>query len=418
MNKIKIINGQLLTPSRLIREGIVYVENGKICEAGDRNIDITDATIVDAQGCYVSPGFIDLHTHGAGNADFMDGTAEAFLTSAEVHAQHGTTALFPSTLASPDEDLFRTLEVYEQARSMNTKGASLLGFHLEAPYFAMRQRGGHDPRYLRDPSPDHYLPILSASKNIARWSAAPELPGSKAFAETLVNRGILPAIAHSDALYEETLAAYDWGFTHVTHLYSCTSTITRRDCYRYAGIVEASYLIEGMTVEIIADGVHLPASLLQMIYKFKGPEKIALITDSIRAAGMPDGISRIGSPENGQEIIVKDGVAKLLDNSGFAGSVATADRLVRTMRRLGEVPLRETIQMMTATPARIMHIDRSKGSLSVGKDADIVIFDEDIDIKMTMVNGTIVFKKAIEPKTTLNTGTEINERTVDTLERI
>ncbi len=392
MTKTKIINGKILTPNRLISEGTICVKDGKICEIGEKNIEFPDAEIIDAQGCYISPGFIDLHTHGAGNADFMDGTTEAFLTAAEMHARHGTTGLYPTTLTSTDEELFKTFDIYKQAKARNTNGASFLGFHLEGPYFAMSQKGAQDPKYLRNPHPDNYLPILSATNDIARWSSAPELPGSKEFGETLIARGILPAIAHSDAIYEEVVSAFNWGFTHVTHLYSCTSTVTRRNCFRYAGIIEAAYLTDGMTVELIADGVHLPASLLQLIYKIKGPEKIVLITDSMRAAGMPDGRSILGSLKNGQEVNVSDGVAKLLDNSGFAGSVATADRLVRTMHRLGEVPLPETVQMITSTPARIMGIDRTKGSLTKGKDADIVIFDKDINIKMTMVNGNIVYR--------------------------
>jgi N-acetylglucosamine-6-phosphate deacetylase len=235
------------------------------------------------------------------------------------------------------------------------------------------------------------MAILQATDDIARWSVAPELEGSEEFAKTLTARGILPAIAHSDAIYEEIVSAYDWGFSHVTHLYSATSTVVRHNAFRYAGIVEAAYLMDGMTVEIIADGVHLPESLLKLIYKIKGAEKIALITDSMRAAGMPDGKSILGSLANGMEVIVEDGVAKLPDRTAFAGSVATADRLVRTMRRLAGTPLPETIQMITTTPARIMGIDKTKGALEKGKDADIVIFDEDIHIKMTMVNGRIVF---------------------------
>jgi N-acetylglucosamine-6-phosphate deacetylase len=236
------------------------------------------------------------------------------------------------------------------------------------------------------------MSILDATDDISRWSAAPELKGSKAFAEALMMRGILPAIAHSDATYEDVVsAAFDWGFTHVTHLYSATSTVTRRNAFRYAGIIEAAYLMNGMTVEIIADGAHLPASLLQLIYKIKGPEKIALITDSMRAAGMPEGKTILGSLANGQEAIVEDGVAKLPDRTAFAGSVATADRLVRTMCRLAGTSLPETIQMITTTPARIMGIDKTKGSLAKGKDADVVIFDKDINIQMTMVNGKIVY---------------------------
>ena len=390
--RYKIINGKIITPYRIISDGCVCIENGKICEVSERDVHFPDAEIIDAQENYVSPGFIELHSHGAGGSDFMDGTVGAYLQIAKTHARHGVTGLYPTSMASSNEELFKTFEVYRQAKAQNTEGAAFLGFHLEGPYFAMNQKGAQDPKYIRNPHPDHYMAIFDATGDIARWSAAPELEGSKEFAETLVSRNILPAIAHSDAIYEEVLSAFDWGFTHVTHLYSATSGVCRRNCFRYAGIIEASYLMEGLTVEIIADGVHLPASLLQLIYKIKGPEKIALISDSMRAAGIPDGKSIIGSLTNGQEVVVEDGVAKLPDCTAFAGSVATADRLVRTMLRLAGTPLPETIQMITSTPARIMGIDKTKGSLAKGKDADLVIFNDNINIMLTMVHGKLIYR--------------------------
>jgi N-acetylglucosamine-6-phosphate deacetylase len=387
----KIINGNIITPCRIIQGGCVCIKNGKICEVSEKDIEFPNSIVIDAQGNYVSPGFIDLHTHGAGGSDFMDGTVEAYLQIAETHARYGTTGLYSTTLTSTNEELFKTFEIYRQVKGKNTQGAAFLGIHLEGPYFAINQRGAQDPRYIRNPHPDDYKTILDATDDIARWSAAPELEGSKDFAETLVSRNILPAIAHSDAIYDEVVSAFDWGFTHVTHLYSCTSGVIRRNGFRHAGIIEASYLIDDMTVEIIADGIHLPASLLQLVYKIKGPGKIALITDSMRAAGMPDGKSMLGSLTCGQEVIVEDGIAKLPDRTAFAGSVATACRLVKTMLRLAGTPLQETIRMITSTPARIMGIEKTKGSLAKGKDADVVIFDEEIRIYMTMVNGKVVY---------------------------
>ncbi|HCC53149.1 MAG TPA: N-acetylglucosamine-6-phosphate deacetylase [Porphyromonadaceae bacterium] len=389
MNKFKIINGKILTPNRMI-SGMIYVESGKIREVSEGNPEIPGAHIIDARGCYVSPGFIDIHTHGAGNHDFMDGTPEAYLQIAETHAAYGTTSLYPTTLASTTEELEQTFAVYKEAKTKNKKGASFMGLHLEGPYLSMNQKGAQDPQYIRNPNKEEYLKILENAEHIARWSSAPELEGSEEFAETLRRFNILPAIGHSDAIYEEVEKAYDWGYTHVTHLYSCTSGVTRRNALRYAGIIEASYLIPGMTVEIIADGVHLPASLLKLVYQIKGADKIALITDSMRAAGMPDGSSMLGSLKNGQPVIIEDGVAKLPDRSAFAGSVATANRLVRVMNTLGEVPLSDAIRMITSTPAKIMGIDKTKGSLTKGKDADIVIFNENIDIKAVIINGELI----------------------------
>jgi N-acetylglucosamine-6-phosphate deacetylase len=220
---------------------------------------------------------------------------------------------------------------------------------------------------------------------------APELPGALEFARVLKERGIVTAVAHSDAIYEEVVEAFDAGFSLATHLYSGMSSITRRNAYRFAGVVEAAYLIDDMDVEIIADGVHLPKSLLQFVYKFKGPDRTALCTDSMRGAGMPDGESILGSLEKGQKVIIEDGVAKLPDRTAFAGSVATTDRLVRTMVQLAEVPLVDAVKMMTLTPARIMKIDGAKGSIEVGKDADFVIFGENIDVSHTIIEGKVIY---------------------------
>ena len=223
-----------------------------------------------------------------------------------------------------------------------------------------------------------------------RWSAAPELPGVDGFANALRECGILPCIGHSDADFDCVSKAKDLGFTHVTHLYSCTSTVHRKNAFRYAGIVEAAYYFDDMTVEIIADGIHLPPSLLKLIYKLKGPDKIALITDSMRGAGMPDGESVLGNLDNGLHVIIEDGVAKLMDRSAFAGSVATCDRLLRNMVNLADVPLVDAVKMASLTPARILGI-KNKGSLEAGYDADIVIFDENINVVNTIVNGRVIF---------------------------
>ena len=391
--RIIIKNGRIIFPDNIEENLSIVCENGKIVDIlnPDEVVPAEGDTIIDARGKYISPGFIDIHTHGGGGHDFMDGTVEAYLGAAETHAQHGTTALLPTTLTSTTEELMKTFATYKEAVKQNKKGAKFLGLHLEGPYFAYNQRGAQDPKYLRNPEPEEYNQILEASDDIVRWSLAPELPGALAFGKVLSARNILPAIAHTDAIYEEVVPAFEAGFTLATHLYSGMSTITRRNAYRYAGVVEASYLIDGMDVEIIADGVHLPKSLLQFVYKFKGPDKTALCTDSMRAAGMPDGESILGSLDKGQKVIIEDGVAKLPDRTAFAGSVATTDRLVRTMVNIAEVPLVESVRMMTLTPARIMKIDRQKGSIQKGKDADFVIFDDNINVSHTILEGNVIY---------------------------
>lgn len=395
-NRLIVKNGKILLPDRIEDNLTVVCEGGKIAELLKTETAVSgEDVVIDAQGKYVAPGFIDIHTHGGGGHDFMDGTVEAYLGAAETHAKYGTTALLPTTLTSTFDELINTFEVYREANRKNTRGARFLGLHLEGPYFAYNQRGAQDPKYLRNPDPKEYNKILDASDDIVRWSVAPELDGALEFGKALVSRNILPSIAHTDAIYEEVEKAFDVGFTHATHLYSGMSTVTRRNAFRYAGVLEAAYLLEEMTVEIIADGVHLPKPLLQFVYKFKGPDKTALCTDSMRGAGMPDGESILGSLEKGQKVILEDGVAKLPDRSAFAGSTATADRLIRTMINIAKVPLTEAVRMITLTPARIMHIDKRKGSVEKGKDADLVIFDNNIHVSHTIIEGDVIYKNEL-----------------------
>ena len=395
MDKIKINNAKILTPYKIIPNGTILIENGKILNVVRGDLHVEGFLEINASGRYVSPGFIDIHSHGGGGHDFMDGTAESYIGAAECHARYGTTSIVPTTLTSTNEELKNTFAVFKEAKKKNGNGAELLGIHLEGPYFAMSQRGAQDPKYIRNPNPREYKEILSWSDDIIRWSAAPELEGTVEFAMELKKKGILASVAHSDAIYEEVQEAFENGFTHITHLYSAMSGVRRINAYRYAGVIESAFLIDEMTVEIIADGCHLPESLLKLIYKIKGPDHIALVTDSMRAAGLPEGESILGSLKNGQKVIVEDGVAKLMDRTAFAGSVATADRLVQTMITLADVPLIDAVKMMTATPAKIIGVDRIKGSLAPGKDADIVMFDDNVHIEMTMIKGKIVYKKTM-----------------------
>lgn len=391
MEKLLIKNGKIITPFRIIPEGTVVVTGNKISGIYEGDVEVNDATVIDANGNYISPGFIDIHVHGGGGHDFMDDDAEGFLKIAELHAKYGTTSMVPTTLTSEKENLINTLDLYEHAVRSNKNGAQFLGLHLEGPYFAMNQRGAQDPRYIRDPDPEEYKDILERADLIARWSAAPERNGAMAFGRYLRKKGVLAAIAHTDAVYEEVVEAVENGYSLSTHLYSGMSGVSRKNAYRYAGVIESSLLMDELDVEIIADGTHLPASLLKLIYKVKGPHKIALITDAMRAAGEPPGESILGNKHTGLKVIVEDDVAKLPDRSAFAGSVSTADRLVRNMIHLADVSLKDAILMMSTTPARIMGVEQKKGSLTVGKDADIVVFDPDIQIQHTIIGGRSVY---------------------------
>ena len=387
---LKISGGRVILRDRTAENLNVYVENGHIAAITAEAMPFDEE--ICAEGRYVSPGFVEMHTHGGGDSDFLDGTAEAFLTASELHASHGVTTLIPTATSGELGDTLNLNAAYEEAVKRNTHGADMPGLHLEGPYFAYGQRGAQDPRHLRNPQPEEYNRILDACPHVLRWSVAPELPGAIGLGEELKKRGILAAIGHTDAEWPEIEAAWQTGYSHVTHLYSCMSTVHRKNAYRYIGVVEAAYLIDDMTVEIIADGCHLPAELLKLIYKFKGADRIALVTDSMRGAGMPDGtVSMLGHWKNGLETIIEDGVAKLPDRTAFAGSVATFDRLVRNMLTMAEVPMHEVIAMASTTPARIMGL-ADRGAIQPGLRADLVLFDDNVNVSLVMREGTVIWK--------------------------
>ena len=388
--KEALAGGRVLTPEGEVRKVLVW-EGNRILGLADEAP--SDAVVTDVHGMIVSPGFIDIHTHGAGGADFMDGTVEAYLTAARMHAVYGTTLLYPTTLTCSDEVLFKSFETFRAARDANREGAAFGGIHLEGPYLAPAQAGAQDPRYLRNPVSEDYLRILDSCTDIARWTFSPELEGSLDFARELSRRGILASIGHTNATFDDCDKAFHAGARHMTHFFSCMSTITRRNAYRYAGALEYGYYQDGMSLEIIADGIHVPSSLLHLILKLRGVDSIALVTDSMRAAGMPDGIYKLGDLVDGQDVRVEDGVAKLMDRSAFAGSVATTDRLVRTMIQMGGCSLLQAVQMASANPARFMGVQDRKGSLEGGKDADILVFDDQIRIERTIIGGKTVYKR-------------------------
>jgi N-acetylglucosamine-6-phosphate deacetylase len=384
-------NARVLTPFRSIPRGGVVVEGARILEVfsgrpgaaqpGERRIDLVGRTL--------APGFIESHTHGAGGHDFMDGTPEAVREACRAHLRHGVTSIYPTTLTSSMSELTRILELIGQARELREGMPAILGVHLEGPYVSPEQSGAQDPRYLLKPDRREYLGLLERFDFIRRWTAAPELPGGLEMGRDLFERGVVASIGHSNAIYEEVLAAFRNGYSLATHLFNGMSRLVRRNAWMHLGVAESALAIDGLAVEIIADGRHLPAPLLRLIYKVKGPEGICLTTDSMRAAGLEVKESILGSLADGRRVLIEDGVAFLPDRSSFGGSVATADQLVRTMVREAEVPLAEAVRMLTHTPARVMGIEERKGSLAPGKDADLVAFDEDIRIRLVMVEGEI-----------------------------
>lgn len=376
------LSGKVITPDGIIN-GSVSFENGLISEVTEGKAE---------NNYYIAPGFIDIHVHGGGGHDFMDGTEEAFLGAAKLHASHGTATLLPTTLTCPDEELFHSFDVLRKVQKDETYGGMFYGMHLEGPYFSSKQAGAQDPKYLKNPTKEHYEAILEKGKGlIARWSVAPELDGANNLGDRLKELGICASMGHSDALYEEVLEAVKHGYTHLTHFYSGMSALVRKRGYRYPGMIESGYMIDSLKVEVICDGKHLPLSMLKYVFTAKGVEKTALITDAMRGAGMTEGKTILGSLENGQECYIEDGVAKMPGGEAFAGSIATTDRLVRNAIAAGAT-LEEAVKMMTSTPASIIGI-KDRGEIVCGKRADFTVFDDEINIVAVISGGKTIYER-------------------------
>lgn len=369
---------RILLPDRLL-DGYLYMEAGKLLSVSETPRPCDE--LLDFGDLYVAPGFIDLHTHGAAGYSFSDCTPEGALEACRYHMRHGTTTLLPTISAAPIGKMTQAVQTVAALMDENDCPISIPGVHMEGPYLSRKQCGAQLPAHITPPIDADYLPLLERfGKYIARWTYAPENDTNQAFCKALKNHGVLPSVGHSDATYEQLLPAYEAGCTLVTHLYSCTSTITRTQGYRHLGIIESAYLLDDLDIEIIADGKHLPHELLRMIFKCKDHSHIALVTDSLAAAGL----AGVTTASGNTPYIIEDGVCKLPDRSAFAGSIATADVLLRNAIQAG-CSVTDAVSMLTAVPARIMGLP--KGRLEAGLDADLVVFDDDISIKAVFSMG-------------------------------
>ena len=368
----KIIVGETLF------NGYVYEENGKIVEVS--KADKPCKATYDYTGKYVSSGFIDIHTHGAGGYAFMNSSVEDVVAGCDYHLQHGTTSIVP-TISAGEFTTMRNAVVNIHKAKGKTKG-NILGAHLEGPYLSPKQAGAQCPVFITPPKKEDYEGLIEEyGESITRWTYAPENDENGAFCKYLTEYGIIASAGHTDAKYADMAQAIENGCNLITHLYSCTSTVTRDHGFRSLGVIESAYLRDELYVEIIADGKHLPPDLIKMIIKIKGADKVALITDSLEIAGtdITEGVM------SGTEFIVEDGVCKLKDRSAFAGSVATADCLIRTLVKDCGYSIPTAVKMLTEVPAEILKIN--KGRLAQDYDADIIVFNEEITIQEVFVLG-------------------------------
>ncbi len=378
-----IKNARIVTPESIV-DGALVVQDGKIKEVGYTGEIPAEAKVIDANDAFVTPGFVEIHLHGGGGYDFMDATEEAFDGIAAAHRAHGTTTLLPTAVACPPEQMYALFDMY---RKLKDKGCvHYAGLHLEGPYISMEQKGAQNPAYVRNPEKAEIDALLERGGDIVKMcTAAPELPGMEYLASEFKKRGIVLSVGHSDAIYADVEKAYNMGFSRFTHLYSNTPTVRKINQVLYAGVREAAYLLDGMDIELIADGCHLAKEVLLLALKVKGADKINLTSDAMRAAGTNVTESFLGAklPEN--RVIIEEGVAKLPDRSFFAGSIATGDIMLRWAHKKCGVDLPMAVKMLSLTPARIIGLDNVKGSLEVGKDADLAFWDADFNIQKTVL---------------------------------
>jgi N-acetylglucosamine-6-phosphate deacetylase len=387
-----IQNGVVYTPGQIIPDGVVYVEGGRI-KAVARRGEIAippDAPRIDARGGSIVPGLIDMHMHGLHGHDLMDGQAASLQAMSEVLPRYGVTSCVPSTVAATLESLDAVLKTTQEVRQTGTKGAEILGVHIEGPYLSPQERGAHRADLLRAPNAEDYPMFWKYGNLIRSFTLAPELPGALDLIRQLKERGILVSAGHSIAIDAEMERAVEAGVSHVTHMFGNMGTLRRLNLRRVAGLVEYTLLDDRLTTEIIGDGFHISPSLTKLIYKQKGPEHLAVITDASPLTGQPPGAYRIW----GIDVIVEENIAFVADRSAYAGTVTTLDRcLARVIENAGTT-FQNALRMVTLTPATILKVAQRKGSLEVGKDADIVILDRNLKVSQTLVAGRVVYTRA------------------------
>lgn len=378
----QLINARILTPQGWLKDGSVLIRDGKILEVTNCDLAVIGANLIDVKGMYVLPGGVEIHAHGGGGRDFMECTEDAFRAAVNTHMRYGTTSIFPTLSSSTVPMIVQAAETC--TKLMEEKDSPILGLHLEGHYLNMAMAGGQIPENIKNPDPNEYIPIVETWSCIKRWDAAPELPGAMQFGKYITAKGMLASVAHTQAEFEDIRTAYEAGYTHATHFYNAMPGFHKRREYKYEGTVESIYLLDDMTVEVVADGIHVPPTILRLVYKIKGVERTCLITDALACAASDS--QEAFDPR----VIIEDGVCKLADHSALAGSVATMDRLIRTVVQKAEIPLADAVRMASETPAKIMGVYDRKGSLQKGKDADIIVMDENLNIRAVWAMGKLV----------------------------
>ncbi|GAA3392838.1 N-acetylglucosamine-6-phosphate deacetylase [Streptomyces roseoviridis] len=369
-----LAGARVVLPTGIVENGRVIVENGRIAGSAP-----ADAPALDLTGHWVVPGFVDMHNHGGGGASFTSGTVDEILTGVHTHRLHGTTTVVASFVTGDTDFLGRRAGLLSELAEQG----EIAGIHFEGPFISPCRKGAHDETLLRDPDPAEVRKLIDAARGQARMvTLATELPGGIDSVRLLAEHGVIAAIGHTDATYEQTRAAIDAGATVATHLYNAMPGLGHRAPGPIAALLED----ERITVELINDGTHLHPAALELAFHHAGPERVAFITDAMDAAGFGDGRYMLGT----LEVQVKDSVARLVDGGSIAGSTLTLDRAFKRAVTVDRLPVESVVQAISANPARLLGVYDRVGSLEPGKDADLVVLDADFELKGVMRRGTWV----------------------------
>jgi N-acetylglucosamine-6-phosphate deacetylase len=378
-------NARLIFPDRIAARGSVRVDGGKISAVSTDPLQAAgDEETVDLGGKFLAPGFIDLHIHGAVRRDTMEAADDAFRAICRYHAAGGTTSLALTTVTTTNERILAALEAVKRYRQQPPDGAQVLGTHVEGPYFSKEKPGAHPLHLIRNPQRAEYERWLAYADDITQMTIAPELPGAPELIEEIERLGIRASGGHSDAWDDEAAEGFARGMRQVTHTFNCMSSTRRRGPFRAGGLLEFALGEPEILCECIADGCHVSPTLLRMLYQAKGPDGIALVTDAAAGAGLAEEEHfQIGDIEG----VVRGDVALTADGHALCSSTATMIRLVRNMVKLVGAPLHEAVRMATLNPARAQRLEKQKGVLAEGADADLVVLTDELEVAATYIAG-------------------------------
>jgi N-acetylglucosamine-6-phosphate deacetylase len=379
-----VIRGTVVTPHELIPHGHVVVEAGKITHVGSGDPSSTDRVLYYGD-CFVAPGFIDLHVHGGGGHDVMAASMEGLNGLSKFLSEGGVTSFLATAYSASQDDMMAATKTVAKAVKGVSEGSEILGLHIEGPYVNPKMAGAQSVAHIRLPSIDELEEIHRATDGALRVvTLAPEMEGAIEAVEWLRSKGVVPSAGHTDATHAEMMDGIEAGIAHVAHLFNRMRPLHHRE----PGVVGAALVDERVSVELIADGVHLHPFTLRLAARAKGPERTALVSDAISAAGLPDGEHRLGA----EKVLVKGG-RSLLESGALAGSTIRLCDAVRYAVETAGFPVTEAIEMASSTPARIIGAALQKGRLAPGMDADITVLDRGFSVLLTMVGGDVVYER-------------------------